>query len=92
MLRKGISSDGANARGISDASIGAMLPVCLAIGGSDPSAGAGIQADLKTFQRHGVYGTAAISLLTVQDTTGVKDVRVLDAEFLAAQLRPAIRL
>jgi hydroxymethylpyrimidine/phosphomethylpyrimidine kinase len=67
-----------------------MVPVCLAVGGSDPSGGAGIQADLKTFHRHGVYGAAAIALLTVQDTTGVKDVRVLDAEFLRAQILPVL--
>jgi hydroxymethylpyrimidine/phosphomethylpyrimidine kinase len=67
-----------------------MVPVCLAVGGSDPSGGAGIQADLKTFHRHGVYGAAAIALMTVQDTTGVKDVRVVDAGFLAAQILPVL--
>ena len=60
-------------------------PVCLAVGGSDPSGGAGIQADLKSFHRHGAYGAAAISLLTVQDTRGVRESRVLDPEFVAAQ-------
>jgi hydroxymethylpyrimidine/phosphomethylpyrimidine kinase len=67
-----------------------MVPVCLSIGGSDPSGGAGIQADLKTFQKHGVYGAAAISLLTIQDTTGVKGVRVLEPEFLLAQIGPVL--
>ena len=63
-----------------------MIPVCLAIGGSDPSGGAGIQADLKTFHRHGVYGAAALSLLTVQDTKGVREVDVLSPRFLRDQI------
>ena len=67
-----------------------MIPVCLAIGGSDPSGGAGIQADLKTFHRHGVYGAAVLSLLTVQDTKGVREVRVLSPEFLRDQIRPVL--
>lgn len=61
-------------------------PVALTIAGSDPSGGAGIAADLKTFHRHGVYGCAAISLLTVQNTTSVSQVEVLPAAFVAAQL------
>jgi len=67
-----------------------MIPVCLAIGGSDPSGGAGIQADLKTFHRHGVYGSAAIALLTVQDTHGVREVQVLSPRFLQDQIRPVL--
>ena len=63
-----------------------MIPVCLAIGGSDPSGGAGIQADLKTFHRHGVYGAAALSLLTVQNTRGVREVSVLPPRFLRDQI------
>lgn len=48
------------------------VPVCLSIAGSDPSGGAGIQADLKTFSALGCYGAAAVTALTVQDTTGVR--------------------
>ncbi|GEM_PF-20777 len=58
----------------------------LSIAGSDPSGGAGIQADLKTFHQHGVYGEAAISLLTVQDTEGVRRVETLPPDFLAGQV------
>ncbi|HSH14065.1 MAG TPA: bifunctional hydroxymethylpyrimidine kinase/phosphomethylpyrimidine kinase, partial [Desulfurivibrionaceae bacterium] len=43
----------------------------LSIAGSDPSGGAGLQADLKTFATLGVYGAAAVTCLTVQNTTGV---------------------
>jgi hydroxymethylpyrimidine/phosphomethylpyrimidine kinase len=67
-----------------------MIPVCLAVGGSDPSGGAGIQADLKTFHRHGVYGAAALALLTVQDTHGVLDVQVLSPRFIEDQIRAVL--
>ena len=63
-----------------------MLPVALTIAGSDPSGGAGVQADLKTFQRHGAYGTGVVTLLTVQDTTAVHRVDAIDAELVAEQL------
>jgi hydroxymethylpyrimidine/phosphomethylpyrimidine kinase len=56
------------------------VPVALTIAGSDPSGGAGIQADLKTFHQFGVYGEAAITLLTVQNTTAVSRVQVIAAE------------
>jgi hydroxymethylpyrimidine/phosphomethylpyrimidine kinase len=49
-------------------------PVCLTIAGFDPSSGAGVTADLKTFAAHGVYGVAAITALTVQSTQGVRSL------------------
>jgi hydroxymethylpyrimidine/phosphomethylpyrimidine kinase len=58
----------------------------LTIAGSDPSGGAGIQADLKTFHQHGVYGMAVISLLTVQNTRAVTRVETVSPELLAQQL------
>jgi len=67
-----------------------MIPVCLTIAGSDPSGGAGIQADLKTFHRHGVYGAAAITLITVQNTRGVESVHLLDPDLVAAQVRSVL--
>lgn len=64
-----------------------MTAVALTIAGSDPSGGAGIQADLKTFQRFGVFGEAVVTLLTVQNTLGVSRVEVLAAELVEAQIR-----
>ncbi len=61
-------------------------PVLLAVAGSDPSGGAGIQADLKTACSLGVYGAAAITCLTVQNTLGVEDVHCLDADLVARQV------
>jgi hydroxymethylpyrimidine/phosphomethylpyrimidine kinase len=61
-------------------------PVALTIAGSDPSGGAGIQADLKTFHQRGVYGTSAITLLTVQNTQEVRAVEVLSPQIVAAQI------
>ena len=64
-----------------------MRPIALTIAGSDPSGGAGIQADLKTFHQLGVYGTSAITLVTVQNTVSVSRVEVLGAQLVAAQIR-----
>jgi hydroxymethylpyrimidine/phosphomethylpyrimidine kinase len=63
-----------------------MIPVALSIAGSDPSGGAGIQADLKTFHQLGVYGTAAVTLITVQNTIRVSRVEPLDAELVSEQI------
>ena len=52
----------------------AAPPVCLTIAGFDPSSGAGITADLKTFAAYGIYGVAAITALTVQSTQGVRAI------------------
>lgn len=60
-------------------------PVALTLAGSDPSGGAGQEADLKTFLRHGVYGLNLTTLLTVQNTRGVQSVRPLDPGFLELQ-------
>ncbi len=62
------------------------ISVALTIAGSDPSGGAGLQADLKTFHQHRVYGTSVVTLLTVQNTQTVDEVRVLEPSFVLAQL------
>jgi hydroxymethylpyrimidine/phosphomethylpyrimidine kinase len=63
-----------------------MVPVALTIAGSDPSGGAGIQADLKTFHQSGVYGEAVITLITVQNTAGVGRVECLDPRLVWEQI------
>ncbi|NOT71601.1 MAG: bifunctional hydroxymethylpyrimidine kinase/phosphomethylpyrimidine kinase [Hyphomicrobium sp.] len=60
-------------------------PIALTIAGSDPSGGAGIQADLKTFTALGVYGASVITALTAQNTRGVMGVHKVPAGFIAAQ-------
>lgn len=62
------------------------MKVVLTIAGSDSSGGAGIQADLKTFEAHGVFGTSAITVLTAQNTKGVTDISSVTPEFIKAQL------
>jgi hydroxymethylpyrimidine/phosphomethylpyrimidine kinase len=67
-----------------------LTPVALTIAGSDPSGGAGIQADLKTFHQHGVYGQAVLTLLTVQNTRTVSRVEVLTPDLVIEQLRAVL--
>lgn len=62
------------------------VPRVLSIAGSDPSGGAGIQADLKSIAANGGYGMAALTALTAQNTRGVRAVHVPPADFLRAQL------
>ena len=63
-----------------------MMPVALTVAGSDPSGGAGIQADLKTFAALGVYGTSAITAITAQNTQRVSEVFELPPALVAAQI------
>ena len=66
------------------------MHTALTIAGSDPSGGAGIQGDLKTFHAHGVYGMAVITALTAQNTTGVGGVHDVPADFVARQLKAVL--
>jgi len=63
-----------------------MMPTALTIAGSDPSGGAGIQADLKTFHQRGVYGTSVITLVTVQNTQRIGAIEILSPKLVADQL------
>jgi hydroxymethylpyrimidine/phosphomethylpyrimidine kinase len=65
-------------------------PVALSIAGSDPSGGAGIQADLKTFSALGVYGTSVVTALTAQSTVGVTGVHVVPTDFVTQQLETLV--
>ena len=67
-----------------------QVHVALTIAGSDPSGGAGIQADLKTFHQRGVYGMSVLTLLTVQNTQGVSAVETLRPEFVVLQLNSVL--
>jgi hydroxymethylpyrimidine/phosphomethylpyrimidine kinase len=67
-----------------------MTPVALTIAGSDPSGGAGIQADLKTFHQFGVYGEAVITLLTVQNTRRVSRVEIMDPSLVREQIEAVL--
>ncbi|GMA38190.1 bifunctional hydroxymethylpyrimidine kinase/phosphomethylpyrimidine kinase [Mobilicoccus caccae] len=58
----------------------------LSIAGSDPSGGAGIQADLKAFSANGAYGMCVLTALTAQNTRGVSDVHPVPLDFVRAQL------
>jgi hydroxymethylpyrimidine/phosphomethylpyrimidine kinase len=62
------------------------MKIALTIAGSDSGGGAGIQADLKTFQQFGVFGTSVIVALTAQNTRGVRAVEAVPEAMVAAQL------
>src|SRR5918994_587518 len=62
------------------------MQTVLTIAGSDSIAGAGIQADLKTFAALGVYGVSGVTAITAQSTTGVTDVFPLSADIVRAQI------
>ena len=62
------------------------MPTALTIAGSDSGGGAGIQADLKTFAAHRVYGTSAITAITAQNTQGVTSVLAIPADMVVSQI------
>lgn len=66
------------------------LPAALTIAGSDSGAGAGIQADLKTFSALGVYGVTVITALTAQNTLGVQAIEVIGPEMVRKQLESVL--
>ena len=62
------------------------MVTALTIAGSDSGGGAGVQADLKTFAAHGVYGASAVTAITAQNTRGVSAVQALPPELVVAQI------
>jgi len=61
-------------------------PIALTIAGSDSGGGAGIQADLKTFEAHGVFGTSVVTAITAQNTQGVSAVHAVPTDTVRAQI------
>lgn len=66
------------------------MKTALTIAGSDSGGGAGIQADLKTFAAHGVFGTSAITAITAQNTRGVVSWHALPADLVTAQIEAVV--
>jgi hydroxymethylpyrimidine/phosphomethylpyrimidine kinase len=66
------------------------MKTALTIAGSDSSGGAGIQADLKTFAAHGVYGMSALTAITAQNTLGVTAVHSVPADIVIAQIEAVV--
>ncbi|MFF5994375.1 bifunctional hydroxymethylpyrimidine kinase/phosphomethylpyrimidine kinase [Lysinibacillus sp. KU-BSD001] len=67
------------------------MNIVMTIAGSDSGGGAGIQADLKTFQELGVFGTTAITALTAQNTLGVEGISPVDSDFVVQQILAVFR-
>lgn len=67
-----------------------MVNIALTIAGSDSGGGAGIQADLKTFQELGVFGTSALTAVTAQNTHGVKSIQAMDLAMITAQIEAVV--
>ena len=59
--------------------------VALTVAGTDSAGGAGAYADLRTFAAHGVHGAAVVAALTAQSTVGIREVRLIDADFVVTQ-------
>ncbi len=72
------------------AAMTARTPIALTIAGSDSGAGAGVQADLKTFAALGVYGTSVITALTAQNTRGVRAIHLAPPQMVAAQIEAVL--
>jgi len=69
---------------------GSLIPTCLTIAGLDPSGGAGIIADLKTFSAFRCYGAAAVTSLTFQNTQGVYGAEAIEPEAVRGQIEPIL--
>jgi hydroxymethylpyrimidine/phosphomethylpyrimidine kinase len=90
MLTRSRIVDACDTKGLDVMGLNSTTPAALTIAGSDSGGGAGIQADLKTFAAHGVYGTSAITALTAQNTVGVTAVHVSPDDFVTAQIEAVV--
>jgi hydroxymethylpyrimidine/phosphomethylpyrimidine kinase len=66
------------------------IPIALTIAGSDPGGGAGLQADLKTFHQFGVYGTSAVTLITVQNSRRAGSIELLKGSLVRDQIQAVV--
>ena len=66
---------------------GRTRPVALTIAGTDSCGGAGVSADIKTFEAHGVWGALAVTAVTAQDTTGLFGAQLVTPDFVELQIR-----
>ncbi len=66
--------------------VSGRTPLAFSIAGSDPCAGAGLQADLKTFYALGAYGATVVTAVTVQNTRGVAAVHLVPPDIVSAQI------
>jgi hydroxymethylpyrimidine/phosphomethylpyrimidine kinase len=73
-----------------DATAMTRTPIALTIAGSDSGAGAGVQADLKTFAALGVYGASVVTALTAQNTTSVRAIHLAPPEIVVAQIEAVL--
>ena len=65
-------------------------PVVMAIGGMDPSGGAGLCADIQTLSAMGCHTAPVVTAITVQDTTGVKDFKLVDSNQVRSQMQAVL--
>lgn len=83
-------SESASAKSDHSGNVSPAPPVALTIAGSDSGGGAGIQADLKTFQAFGVFGASAITAVTAQNTRGVFGLQTVGPELVARQIEAVV--
>ncbi len=75
---------------MTDGPLRGPVTAALAIAGSDSSGGAGVQADLRTFAAHGIYGLSAVTAVTAQDATGVRACHPVPSAIVEAQIAAAL--
>ena len=90
MKQSNAPADTHRSREAAPAAEGERPPRVLVVAGSDPSGGAGLQADLRTLSQLGVYATSAVTAVTVQDTLRVHEVSPVDPFLVERQMQVAL--